>query len=294
MLNTRLIYFIILIFVICIQFNCGHKKKKSLFWALALMGNSESGKSTITSGGSPGGNTSSSSPTNGTNSTSGSQQLAPPSNLSYGISELYLLAPTTISNLIPTVSGSQITYSINPALPNGLSINSATGVISGNLSSSVNGGSYTVTAANSAGSANFTFTIVVYQSAISEVEPNDSYLTCSNLPSSGSVIIATGAIDTIGNSDYYSIVINPEESPINNLKIETFENNNFSCPTISTALTLYNTNGTTIMQSDTNSGPGNCSMITQQSLSAGTYFIKVNKNGNNAIINSYILRITKN
>lgn len=275
------------------QVNCGHKKKKSLFWALALMGNNTSGNAATTSGGNNGSENSSSSTTNGTNSSNGTQQISSPSNLSYGATEFYWLAPTTISNLTPTISGSQITYSINQALPNGLSLNSSTGVISGSLSSSSNSTNYIVTATNSAGSTNFNFTIRVYQSVYDETEPNDSVASSNLLPNVDSVNIVVGSINPIGDSDYYGITVTPAEAPLSSLKIESFENNNFTCPTIATSITLYNTNGTTIMQTDTDSGPGNCSIINQQSLSAGTYYIKVNKNGNNAIINSYRLRITK-
>jgi hypothetical protein len=36
-----------------------------------------------------------------------------------------------IANLAPTVSGENLTFSINPSLPNGLSFDTATGIISG-------------------------------------------------------------------------------------------------------------------------------------------------------------------
>ncbi|WP_208112424.1 putative Ig domain-containing protein, partial [Pedobacter metabolipauper] len=75
-----------------------------------------------------------------------------PSSLSYQIPSAFQ-AGTAISDLTPTVSGGAVTaYSISPALPAGLNIDSQTGIISGTPSQFSPVLNYTVTAANSGGS----------------------------------------------------------------------------------------------------------------------------------------------
>ncbi len=53
---------------------------------------------------------------------------------------------TTISSLTPTVTGSPTSYSISPALPSGLSLNTSTGVISGTPTTTASAANYTITA----------------------------------------------------------------------------------------------------------------------------------------------------
>ena len=53
-----------------------------------------------------------------------------PSNLSYTTSVVYT-QNQQITNNVPTVTGTVTSYSISPALPTGLTINSTTGIISG-------------------------------------------------------------------------------------------------------------------------------------------------------------------
>ena len=66
-----------------------------------------------------------------------------------------------ITALKPTVTGTVTTYSVNPALPGGLSINSSTGVISGTPTAVTAKTSYTVTASNTGGSTTAVVSIVV-------------------------------------------------------------------------------------------------------------------------------------
>ena len=76
----------------------------------------------------------------------------------------------------PTISGGQIdTWSIDPALPTGLLIDSSTGEISGNPSVISPSTVYTVTATNTGGSTTTTITITV-----NDVIP--SSITYSNNP----------------------------------------------------------------------------------------------------------------
>jgi hypothetical protein len=68
---------------------------------------------------------------------------------------------TAITNMIPSVTGTVDTYSIDPALPAGLSLNATTGVISGTPSVAAASGNYTVTASNAGGSATAQVTIAI-------------------------------------------------------------------------------------------------------------------------------------
>ena len=86
--------------------------------------------------------------------------LAAPSNLEYA-------QPSIVSNVggsvsdAPTVAGPVTSYTIQPALPAGLSIDPTTGVISGTPTAASAQASYTVTASNSAGSTTAAVSITV-------------------------------------------------------------------------------------------------------------------------------------
>lgn len=69
---------------------------------------------------------------------------------------------TSISPLTPTNTGGLGAYSVSPALPSGLTINAATGVISGTPTVASSATNYTVTATNTTGSSNFTVNITVF------------------------------------------------------------------------------------------------------------------------------------
>ena len=69
-------------------------------------------------------------------------------------------------NLVPTSTGGAVTsYSIIPALPEGLSFNTETGVISGTPIVTIATTTYTVTATNSGGSTSFDFVVTVNDTA---------------------------------------------------------------------------------------------------------------------------------
>jgi hypothetical protein len=87
--------------------------------------------------------------------------LPAPTGLSYTTSSLNATALTPIASLSPTVTGSGITYSIDPSLPDGLVINPLTGVISGTPSAAAASAIYTVTASNAGGSTTTRLTISV-------------------------------------------------------------------------------------------------------------------------------------
>jgi hypothetical protein len=84
-----------------------------------------------------------------------------PTGLSYSSSSINGTVGTAIADLTPAVTGSGITYSIDPALPTGLLLNPTTGVISGTPSVTSASAIYTVSATNFGGSTTTTLTIGV-------------------------------------------------------------------------------------------------------------------------------------
>lgn len=83
-----------------------------------------------------------------------------PTNLSYPNPQVFTVESNQTS-FSPTVTNFVSNYSISPPLPSGLSINSATGVISGTPAAASSAATYTVTATNAAGSVNYSFTLSV-------------------------------------------------------------------------------------------------------------------------------------
>src|SRR5690606_2300039 len=78
----------------------------------------------------------------------------PPSGLSYPSPQTYTVG-TPIMPLHPAVTGTATSYSVTPALPAGLALNSANGEITGTPAAATQETTYTVTASNQAGSAMF-------------------------------------------------------------------------------------------------------------------------------------------
>ncbi|MBS1533431.1 MAG: putative Ig domain-containing protein, partial [Bacteroidetes bacterium] len=119
-----------------------------------------------------------------------------PSNLSYTTPNVFT-KNTAISNLTPSISGGNVSsYSITPALPSGLSLNTATGVISGTPTAVSAITTYTVTAANAFGSTTFDLQITVKDiapSALSYTTPNvftkDSSITPLSPTVSGGTVV---------------------------------------------------------------------------------------------------------
>jgi oligogalacturonide lyase len=79
---------------------------------------------------------------------------SPPSALSY-TSPVQTTVGTAITPLSPTVTGTVSSYSVSPALPAGLSLDTTTGMISGTPRAAAAQSSYTITAANAGGSTTF-------------------------------------------------------------------------------------------------------------------------------------------
>ena len=85
----------------------------------------------------------------------------PPSDLSYTPSTLTASVGTPISKLTPAVQGLVESYSVSPALPQGLELNTLTGEISGTPTEVAVSDSYTVTARNAGGTTTTTLTVMV-------------------------------------------------------------------------------------------------------------------------------------
>ena len=86
-----------------------------------------------------------------------------PSQLSYA-TPVGLVRTQAMTNLSPTVQGGAIiSYSVSPALPAGLSLNTTTGVISGTPTAVTAQATYTITATNTGGSTTFGAVIRVYE-----------------------------------------------------------------------------------------------------------------------------------
>ena len=92
---------------------------------------------------------------------SASQRTQPPI-LSYAATSAIYTKGTAITPNTPTDSGGAATsYAVTPALPAGLSLNSATGVVSGTPTAVTAQATYTVTGSNAGGSSNVALSITV-------------------------------------------------------------------------------------------------------------------------------------
>jgi hypothetical protein len=121
---------------------------------------------------------------------------AAPSGLAYA--NINGTVGTAISNVTPAVTGSGITYSIDPALPSGLLLNPTSGVISGTPSVAAASAIYTVTATNAGGNTSTTLTV-----AVLPVVPSD--LSYANINGTVGTAITNVNPTVTGTVDSYSI-----------------------------------------------------------------------------------------
>jgi hypothetical protein len=104
-----------------------------------------------------------------------------PTNLVYPQATITVATGQAIPADTPTVTGTVTAYSISPALPAGLSLNTTTGVISGTPTAVATQATYTITATNSSGTTTSTVQITV----------NAAILPPANLIYSQTTITAT-------------------------------------------------------------------------------------------------------
>ena len=130
--------------------------------------------------------------------------LPAPTALSYNSPNVYT-KNTAITPLSPTVTGQELSYSISPSLPAGLTLDSSTGIISGTPTTATGLATYTVTATNSGGST--TFGVVLTVNNIFSL----SYLTDSNgtITGSSTQAVISGSngtpVTAVANSGYYFV-----------------------------------------------------------------------------------------
>lgn len=125
-----------------------------------------------------------------------------------------------------------------------------------------------------------------------EIEPNNTQLTSTSLW--GGTNKFNGAIKPIGDVDYFSFTLPAGMKPV--LATHTL-NNVATCPG-DTQITLFDSMGATIATDNDGAGVGTCSAINGtlypavNSLPAGTYYVRVIENMNDAAIGAYTLDVS--
>jgi hypothetical protein len=97
----------------------------------------------------------------GCSSGSSSSTTPAPANLVYPQTTVTVAVGQAISTNTPSVTGTVTSYSISPALPAGLTLNTSTGAISGTPTAAIPSTTFTITASNATGSTTTTVQIVV-------------------------------------------------------------------------------------------------------------------------------------
>jgi hypothetical protein len=108
--------------------------------------------------------------------------LAAPANLSYTPGTTVYTVETTIPENVPTSTGGAVNlYSVSPALPAGITLDGATGIISGTPTVVSATANYTVTASNPAGSTTATLTLTVNAAPLSANDINLIFVVSEDL-----------------------------------------------------------------------------------------------------------------
>jgi hypothetical protein len=105
-------------------------------------------------------------------SSSGSTSDAAPTDLAYSSNSVIYIQGTVIGMNAPTCKGGKPTaYSINPALPSGLVMDSATGIITGTPTAVSAKKGYTITASNAGGNVSVILSITINSSSSGASDP---------------------------------------------------------------------------------------------------------------------------
>lgn len=132
-----------------------------------------------------------------------------PTGLSYS-SPVQAILGKPITPMSPTVTGTVASYSVNPALPTGLSLDSATGKITGTPTVRSSRASYTVSAVNAGGTTKFdvVFVIAGALAILSVSNKTPTALTPITLVTDGLDVNAPFTI-TLKNATGYNAVLKP-------------------------------------------------------------------------------------
>src|SRR5579863_4464364 len=123
-----------------------------------------------------------------------------PSNLTY-TSPLTAVVGAAIAPLSPSVNGTVTSYSVNPELPSGLSLNTTTGVVSGTPTAGATQAAYTITASNSSGSTTFSLSVAVNSASGVAMFLSTFNLNFGNQLVSTQLAVQTVAILNIGTEN---------------------------------------------------------------------------------------------
>jgi hypothetical protein len=115
-------------------------------------------------------------------------------------SPVTVLQNVKIDNIIPNVLATNVTYSISPALPEGLNFDVTTGIISGIPTEVISATNFTVTASTSENSINATLNLTVLENQLSYIQYN---LNGHTTPAA--IITPTGGVS--GGSTSTSIAV---------------------------------------------------------------------------------------
>ena len=160
--------------------------------------------------------------------------------ISLSVSTLTATARTAINDITVTNSGGTATYSISPAISNGLSFNTTNGTISGTPANAATNVVYTVTATNVTNSDSATFSITVNPAAPS-IE-----LSVSTLTATARTAINDITVTNSGGTATYSI----SPAIANNLSFNTTDGTISGTPANAATNVVYTVTATNVTNSD--------------------------------------------
>ena len=167
----------------------------------------------------------------------------PPRNINYTNNSASYPVGYAITTNTPTASGGNIaSFSVSPALPTGLSLNTTTGEITGTPSAIQSVATYTITATNVAGSGTKQITITVVNSA----PANISYVSVSSRYTVGASITANTPI-LLGGGTPTSYSVSPALP--NGLNLNTSTGIITGLPSMMTATASYTVTATNTLGS---------------------------------------------
>ena len=157
----------------------------------------------------------------------------PPTNIAFSLSTLTLTKGEPMTPISPTSGGGAvISWSVSPSLPAGLTIDAATGEISGTPTSVTPNAVYTVTATNSGGTASATIDIEV-----NEAPPSDITYTPDSFTLTIGTAMTNSVTPTVNGDPATSWSISP--SLPTGISFGTNNGTIWGTPTIISASTVY-------------------------------------------------------